>query len=476
MASRCTVIRPGSARGLQSAPSVPLSNPSTTGSAGAETTAENSAQLADVASRLAGAVKLVNVTTASLSATLSEDRKLGELASNGEALVKSAEQLKLGLDQLQPGVVQLETGSGQLQAGAARVLFVGGRLSAGAAQVRSGVSALGEAIGRSATDAGQLHESLAKFTAAVQPVADSVIVLDGGLRVISEKLPSSDQLDLFDRSMAKIREGGRLLSIGLGDLNQSVTVLAESAGDLEKDARELSAGIEEAVTRFDSGVGGIRATQLAAQIETNVEVMAPVPGSGPALAPYFAALSLWLGALLLTFVLHLRRLPGSMRRASRSVRWFAKIIPLLGLGVMQATSIIIVFAAMNVPMVNPVLVWTVAIIGSVAFISFMGLLTMVLGDFGRVLAVLLLVIQVPASGGIYPIELAPGFLQKLHGYLPFTQLVRSFRATMFPVFDGHWQPSALWLGGFALVATILGIFLTRWKYVARETYGSAVEV
>jgi putative membrane protein len=63
----------------------------------------------------------------------------------------------------------------------------------------------------------------------------------------------------------------------------------------------------------------------------------------------------------------------------------------------------------------------------------------------------------------------------VHGYLPFTFLVRSFRATMFSAFEGRWGLPASGLVVFAAAAMLLTVRLARWKYVPRERYGPAVE-
>ena len=130
---------------------------------------------------------------------------------------------------------------------------------------------------------------------------------------------------------------------------------------------------------------------------------------------------------------------------------------------------------LGIHLANPYLVWAMAGLGSVTFVSIIVLFITLLGDAGRLGAVVLLILQLSASGGIYPIELSPAFYQKVHDYLPFTFLVRSFRATMFSAFGGRWEPDALLLVYFAAGAMLAGLLLARWKYVARENYGPAVE-
>jgi putative membrane protein len=130
---------------------------------------------------------------------------------------------------------------------------------------------------------------------------------------------------------------------------------------------------------------------------------------------------------------------------------------------------------MGIHFAHPFQVWLAGVLGSVAFVSLIMLFMSVLGDAGRLLAVVLLILQLAASGGIYPVELSSGFYQKVHGCLPFTFLVRSFRATMFSAFEGRWGLPAGELAAFAGVAILLTATLARWRYVPTEIYGPAVE-
>jgi putative membrane protein len=230
------------------------------------------------------------------------------------------------------------------------------------------------------------------------------------------------------------------------------------------------------VTRFDAGFSDASAAKLAAPVEVRVETSAPVPNNGQAFAPYFSALSLWVGAVMMSFVFYLRRLPDSIQAASRPAKWFTKASSLLVLGMLQATVVVAMMGVvLRIHFANPGLVWLVAVLGSIAFVSLVLLLMSVLGDAGRLLAVILLILQLAASGGIYPVELSAAFYQKVHGYLPFTFMVRAFRTTMFSAFEGRWGPPAGGLVVFAVAAMLLTVLLARWKHVPRESYGPAVE-
>lgn len=60
--------------------------------------------------------------------------------------------------------------------------------------------------------------------------------------------------------------------------------------------------------------------------------------------------------------------------------------------------------------------------------------------------------------------------------VPFTWVVRAFRATLFGAFDGHWQLPWVLVISAGIVATIIGSFFGRWKIVADEVCGPAIDI
>jgi len=313
--------------------------------------------------------------------------------------------------------------------------------------------------------------------AAVHPLTGGLEQLNAGLRTLSERLPPEDQLTLLDQSVGKLRDGNRELATGIVELNKGSIQLEEGAQQLETGAHQIASGLYEATSRFEAGLGGSTPAQLASPVEAVVETTAPVPSNGPAFAPYFSALSLWVGAVMMSFIFYLRRLPQQIEPASRPTKWFVKTLPLLPLGVLQATALVALLSlVLKIKMANPELVWLVAAIGSFAFANLVVLFISIIGDAGRLLAVILLILQLSASAGIYPIQLSPPIYQWVHPYLPFSLSVRAFRATMFSAFDSHWTQPAVALISIAAGASILGMTFARWKYVSKETYGPLVEL
>jgi putative membrane protein len=62
-----------------------------------------------------------------------------------------------------------------------------------------------------------------------------------------------------------------------------------------------------------------------------------------------------------------------------------------------------------------------------AFTAVLQLLGAALGPAGRLVALVLLMLQLTGSGGTYPVATSPGFFQAIHPWLPMTYVVDGLR-------------------------------------------------
>ncbi|OPA78598.1 hypothetical protein BVG16_12090 [Paenibacillus selenitireducens] len=80
---------------------------------------------------------------------------------------------------------------------------------------------------------------------------------------------------------------------------------------------------------------------------------------------------------------------------------------------------------------NGYMEWVVVcMISSLTFFAIVQFFTTSFGNVGRFIVVILLVLQLSASAGTFPIELAPSFFQTIHPYLPMTYAIRAFRGVV----------------------------------------------
>jgi YhgE/Pip-like protein len=339
-------------------------------------------------------------------------------------------------------------------------------------QLRQGLDGLNLGARAQVEGLAQAVDATGRWITASGSVFDGLTLLVDGVKDVSSAAPtlvpasaSREKLDDLSRSSKRLQEGASELQSGLSALRDGAT--------------RLSAGltlVQGRLPETDPGPGGTPGG-LAAPVQPEVQIDAPVPNEGTAHAPSSIPVSLWLGAVMVTFLVHLRQVPQGL---ALSTRWGVTLgkfaLPSL---VVLAQAGVLLLMLLLVLRIEPIHPWALAATMAVTSLTFMAMtlaLVRALGDTGKALASILLVLQLSAAGGIVPIELSGSFFRELNPWLPFTWVVRAVRASLFGAFDHSW---GLALGLVALagvVALVIATWVGRWRVVPQEHYGPKLDL
>jgi putative membrane protein len=111
-----------------------------------------------------------------------------------------------------------------------------------------------------------------------------------------------------------------------------------------------------------------------------------------------------------------------------------------------------------------------------AFLAIVYLLLRAFGEAGKLFVVLLLTLQLAAGGGVMPIELTGDFFQAVHEWMPFTWVIKTFRASLFGAYDHGWLQAWADVILSGVLALLLARYVRRWKTVAMDDYRPGIEV
>ena len=94
-------------------------------------------------------------------------------------------------------------------------------------------------------------------------------------------------------------------------------------------------------------------------------------------------------------------------------------------------------------------------------------LTVVLGNIGKFLAIILLILQLGSSEGTFPIQLSGKFFQDLHPFSPMSYVIKALRENIFNfTSDVTYLQSMLIIGSIAIVFALLSMLV----YTIRSKY------
>ncbi len=409
-----------------------------------------------------------------------------ELADGAGRLDDGASELASGLGTIDSGASQLADGLGTLDRRTAPLTGQSRRLADGARQVAAGnaeiagvVKQVGDAILNATQDADTRIDELAAeldrladqceqnppAPPSCQGLRDAADQADGLKAVVGDV--RGDVSEAQDRT-AELADGADRVADGTEQLARSVPRLVGAIGDASDGADRLAAGTGEAVdgaNRLADGSAGLAdgaqrlaegayqlqagltdgrddvpdyadekdreqlASTAASPIEEAADRLNGVGNYGSALAPYFMALALWVGAMAIYLLLRplsaraIASTAGSVRTA------LAGFAPGALLSVVQAGLLVaVVEGVLGIHVERPLLLLGSALAAGIVFTALNQMFVALFGAAGRFLAIVFVCLQLTSAGGTYPIETAPGFFGLLHDLLPMTYVVDLFRA------------------------------------------------
>lgn len=171
---------------------------------------------------------------------------------------------------------------------------------------------------------------------------------------------------------------------------------------------------------------------LSSPVSIKVEELYGMSVFGIGLAPFYTVLSIWVGALLLTSLLKAGD-PEEEDGTKKTLMeiHFGKMLVFLTINFIQAT--IVTLGDVYLLGISPYSIWMLlgfAWLSGITFTVIIFTLVSLMGNMGKALCIVIMVMQVAGTGAIYPIQVNPEIFQKLYYVWPFTYAIDAFRESI----------------------------------------------
>lgn len=200
---------------------------------------------------------------------------------------------------------------------------------------------------------------------------------------------------------------------------------------------------------------------LSDPVELVKEKVYPVPNYGSAMSPFFSTLSLWVGGLILVSVLTTKVYYDDIDALGYS-KYIGRGLTFLTIGVIQALVVtlgdIFILGTYNY---SKMLFVLSGVIISMIFVSIIYTLVFVLGNVGKALGVILLVLQISSSGGTFPVEVTPSFFKMINPFMPFTYAIGLMREAVAGVVASSVIYYTFVLFLYFILFFIIGLYISR---------------
>lgn len=279
-----------------------------------------------------------------------------------------------------------------------------------------------------------------------------------------------DQVRSVTAPLDNIRSGTAQLSGGSLGLTNGMNTLVTNGKTLQTSARQVNDGAHRLDGLIHEGLAKIppnspsevahAADVLGSPSEIKTKNLNPAGVYGRGLAPFFFAIALWvfgLFAYLLLKPVNQRALASPVSAGTIAV---AGWLPAAGLGVLGGLVLLtVVNFGLGLEPVDAVGTAGLVSLAAATFVAIDHFLRTWLGTVGGLVSLVLLIIQITACGGLYPIETTPAPFQAIHPYVPMTYLVNGLRVTISGGMTEHLLTSIAVLGGFLVTFLVLTTFV-----------------
>lgn len=202
------------------------------------------------------------------------------------------------------------------------------------------------------------------------------------------------------------------------------------------------------------------ASFMASPVSMETKAVYPIETYGSAMAPFYTVLAIWVGALILVALIHVKVAPIENLKVRPWQAFFGRYITFFLIG--QAQTAITVLGDLfyvDIQCPHPFLFWLAAAASSFVFTLLIYSLTVAMGNVGEAIAVIIMVIQVAGAGGTFPIEVLPEVYQMIYKYLPFTYCMNAMRECVGGVYQNDYWMDLSALGVYVLISLLVGLIV-----------------
>ena len=367
--------------------------------------------------------------------------KIQTLVSGVDALDAASTSVAKGASSLAEGAARVDSGASSLASGAAT-------LADGNAQIASGASSL-------ASGAATLAEGTENLKSGTDSLKSGTATLKDGTSTLAEKEQSAVE------GQQKVADGASNLKDGASQLTEGTEKLASGTDQLNSGASELKDGTSSLQSGLASGTKQVPNLSESDQTKVADTMSNPVTLShnslasgrnyGEGMGPFFMCLALWIGGLMLVQTLRVMNNRALASHAPSVRVMLGSWMPFGLVGIAQATLMFVVIKfGLGFEMAHPWLAWLFLCFVALVFTGFIHGLTVFLGAPGKLVALVVLILQLVTGGGTMPYETLPESIRWMHDFFPMGYAVTGMRRLSYGV-----NESSLW--GIMLVLTLWGL-------------------
>ena len=421
------------------------------------------AQLASASAKADGAVGSISGAVSSAKTKIdislinfqgiidTNNRVIADLRALNEAIMDNSGDVEVFIRELERQNQGLQAAKDALQAQS-------DSLGRDVETVADATSAINTAVQGSVKNMG---ETQAELNATVMPELsaglDAFSNISGDLSGIVTGLTPT-----IEQAMGLLDQLNAMLDQTKGAIASTDRTLADLQATLQTVRTDIAALRSSEATRELADLLGMEPDKIAdfmsSPVTLTTKAVYPVANYGSGVTPFYTNLALWVGGFVLIAIIKLEVDNEGVGRFTANQGYFGRWMLLVTLGFIQAVIACVGDLVLGIQCEHPALFVAAGVFTSFVYVNIIYALAIAFKHIGKAIAVVLVIVQIPGSSGMYPIEMMPGFFQALHPLLPFTYGINAMRETI----GGMYGADYLWNLGVLAVFLVLSLAVGVW--------------
>ena len=421
------------------------------------------AQLASASAKADGAIGSISGAVSSAKTKIdislinfqgiidTNNRVIADLRALNEAIMDNSGDVEVFIRELERQNQGLQAAKDALQAQS-------DSLGRDVETVSDATSAINTAVQGSVKNMG---ETQAELNATVMPELsaglDAFSNISGDLSGIVTGLTPT-----IEQAMGLLDQLNAMLDQTKGAIASTDKTLADLQATLQTVRTDIAALRGSEATRELADLLGMEPDKIAdfmsSPVTLTTKAVYPVANYGSGVTPFYTNLALWVGGFVLIAIIKLEVDNEGVGRFTANQGYFGRWMLLVTLGFIQAVIACVGDLVLGIQCEHPALFVAAGVFTSFVYVNIIYALAIAFKHIGKAIAVVLVIVQIPGSSGMYPIEMMPGFFQALHPLLPFTYGINAMRETI----GGMYGADYLWNLGVLAVFLVLSLAVGVW--------------
>lgn len=272
---------------------------------------------------------------------------------------------------------------------------------------------------------------------------------EGANQITTGAIELSNGINTLFIKSAQLKTGITSLSTGTTSLNNGINTLNSSVITAKNELNKKVTSTKEEVKKVET-----LKEYSAKPVKVEIKKVNEVSSYGTAFSPFFISIALWVGCLMFYIVLYydkenrFKKLSIENKNHLQRTGLYHLLATLSGI-----TLAILLQILLDFKITNLLLYYISIVLIANTFVAIIEFLITNFKDIGKFIALILLVLQLAAAGGTFPIETVTAGFRWLHKILPMSYTINLLKESLIKI------ESTLLTKNFMIVFAIFLVFL-----------------